>query len=241
MASPRRSPIEFKPGDRVTTFDDGRTRHGEVMREQDDSGWITVRWDADSVEHTTSGQYSDILAVLLDPDPHGNEIKLRQMASEAESGSASSVVEDEKTRSGTPTEALAGLLAGIGQEETTTDPIEALRVLFDEAVPAAGTASLTLVEEQFLPWHKDMGAEPENTFRGSRQEIEDVLLPDLEHMRREPGFEHFRVEVVPQQNAVDVLCIMNETSRQGFTVAVPMRVWPCGKTYVAVALHRSWR
>lgn len=178
MPSPRRSPIDFKPGDRVTTLEDGRTRRGEVMREQDESGWITVRWDEESVGHTTSGRYSDILAVLLDPDPHGNEIKLQQMASESESGSASSVVEDDKAPSGTSPEALAGpaIIRSL-RERAITNPAEALRVLFDEAVPAAGTADLSLVEERFLPWHKDMGAEPENTFRGSRKEIEDVPAP----------------------------------------------------------------
>ena len=120
----------------------------------------------------------------------------------------------------------------------TQDPEKAARSLFDEAIPAMGPCADELVEDTFLP------AEQGGTVhRGTADEVRELILRDLRHMAREPGFKSFRVEnsggTVYRQSTV--LCFMGPESRFGADVGVPINAWMTESgECVANGLDPSW-
>lgn len=124
---------------------------------------------------------------------------------------------------------------------TATDPAEACRVLFEEALPVAGTADPASVEEDHLPGCLEAyGTEPEGVHRGTQDEVRTALLADLELLGAHPRFGEFQLTVVEVQSAASVLCTMSETPEKG-AFAVPLRVWSTGNGCIAMGVDPSWR
>ncbi len=120
----------------------------------------------------------------------------------------------------------------------TQDPDEASRSLFDEAIPAMGPCPDELIEDTFLP-----AADSSTVHRGTADEVRELILRDLRHMAREPGFKSFRVAnsggTVYRQSTV--LCFMGPESRAGADVGVPIEAWMTESgECVAVGLDPSW-
>jgi hypothetical protein len=108
--------------------------------------------------------------------------------------------------------------------------------LFGDALPAAGVADANSVEGQFLEWQ-----DSRTVYRGTRGEVEPLVLDDLRHMSSEPGFKSFVIQTVEPQSAAEVMCFMSEQSRAGYLVAVPIRVWCTGERYVVSGIDESWK
>jgi hypothetical protein len=124
------------------------------------------------------------------------------------------------------------------QFAVTEDPEEAARSLFEEAMPAMGQFPATQVYETFLE-----ACDSETVHRGSESEVRELVLADLRHMAKEPGFKSFRVEnsggAVYRQS--QVLCFMGELSRAKMDIGVPVSAWFTDDSCVASGIDPSWK
>jgi hypothetical protein len=80
-----------------------------------------------------------------------------------------------------------------------SNPEEALSILFEQAVPAAGIADKTRVEEQYLPWHKNMGAEPRTPTEAQRMPSKRSCCTISATWRRSEGSSTSRLKWFPSR------------------------------------------
>ncbi len=153
-----------------------------------------------------------LTSILMDDD---DDDQVRKAAARA-LGSSSAV----------PGENMEMLRAALFESVFTKSPERAMDALFEQALPVAPNVSAETVRQLYEIlreswWSREL-------VKGSREQIEPIVLANLRRIRREsqPAFDGFSVDVLLSSRAVQV-------SASAGDYFIPVRIWRSGSSYFA--------